>query len=470
MREPIFSLKAAVSMCLVSMLLMPLPSLAALAAADAARLDSYEKSVFGSVRKSLTEESRLRALETNLFGQIKSGAAKGRLDSIAKMVAPSTKSSTPQYLPPLAAQMDSSAFAKEPAPVAVDNSHDDDAAPAPVARKAEPTDRVKDLLRQALVKHNQGDRAGAQNTFKQVLSIDPRNSDANFNLGAMAEDAGDLQAAQRFYRTAAGSNPSDNEIQDALASVDGKLQQQHQERETASQLAKKGQLRQLAQEAAGAYKAGKYDQAISLLERIDREAPGDANVKYGLGQAYRGKGDMQRANANLRAAASIDPNNQLYRTTLAELDRQQQQQVAQQSQPANSFDDNTPSTGRDYGRMPPVADLPPGQLTPFSNNDDRLYGQVYDGMNRGTGLGGIGSALGFGTLGGGLGGMMRGGNASVSRAPLGSRLVRGAVQGSLAGAAAGAVGSMIGGGGRGLKSGAMRGAMYGGLFGLLSSF
>lgn len=489
MRVPVFTMRAAISICLVSLMLAPLPAMAALTATDAARLDQFEKSIFGSARTTLSEDTRLRAIETNLFGKAKTGAAKGRLDAIAKIMSGTNK---PEYLPPLAAQMDPAGFSK-PAPVTTRGGNDDydrdltanaggisDYSPGPAPQRqyqtdADPSARVKQLLRDALQKHSQGDRQGAQRIFKQVLTIDPQNADANFNLGAMAEDAGDLQGAKRYYSAAAAANPSDADVRDALASIDQRVQQQEQARQTAAQVEKKTQLRQVAQDAAAAYKAGKYDQAISLLERIDREAPGDANVKYGLGQAYRGKGDFNRARANLQAAASLDGSNPLYRSTLAELDRQQQQVASN-----NNSNSGLPAGMRDYGSdasMPQIANdysqpgyqpqQPAGQITPFSDADNgRLYGHATDSNGRGMslgGLGGIGSALG----GFGIGSMM---NRNVAYGgSRGTRLMRGAVTGGLTGAAIGALTSM----GRGtgsMKSGAMKGALYGGLFGLLSGF
>lgn len=479
MRLPVISYKAAISTSMVAMLLLPMPALAALTSTDAARLDSFEKTVFGSARKSLTEESRLRALETNLFGKAKSGNSKSRLDAVGKLISPNSSSKNPQYLPPLAAQMDRSAFPEPVAPVTTSGADrygtpSYDNSPS-VSHNDDGEQRVKELLREALHKHNQGDRAGAQSLFKKVLAVDPRNSDANFNLGAMAEDAGDLASAQRYYRAAANANPNDSEVRDALASVESKMQQQAQAKQQTAMLEKRNQWRQMAQDAAAAYKSGNYDQAISLLERIDREAPGDANVKYGLGQAYRGKGDMQRARMNLQAANQIDPNNSLYRSSLAELDRQQQQQVARQNQPTNSYED-VPPGARDYGT--PVANdyQQAGELTPFAG-DDRLYGRAAD-SGRGSLLGGLGSALGFGGLGAGVGSMYSGGGGYPQMAPevgyttqsgRGSRLMRGALTGGLAGAVAGGLGGLMRGSG-GVKQGAMRGAMYGGLFGLLSSF
>jgi Flp pilus assembly protein TadD len=398
----------------------------------------------------------------------------------------------PQYLPPIAPKMDRSVFEPVTPPAVARNNDDDSPSQLPMQTEPEPNDQVKGLLRDALQKHNQGDRNGAKQLFKRVLTIDPRNSDANFNLGAMAEDANDLQAAQGYYKAASLASPNDGDIRDALATVNSKLQQQSQQQQTAMQLQKKNQLRQVATDAAAAYKAGQYDKAIALLERIDREAPGDANVKYGLGQAYRGKGDMVRARQNLQAAASIDPGNQLYSNTLAEASRQAQQapQVARQPQGGNPGSlqyDETPPGARDYGsdqNIPPIASndgAPTGEITPFNNDGapmgNSLYGHAQGFGNRGIsiGSGGLGSLVGLGAL-GGLGSMMMGGGRIASNQPYygggpgrGTRLVRSAVTGGLAGAAVGAMTNM-GRGTGGMKSGAMKGAVMGGLFGLLSGF
>lgn len=398
----------------------------------------------------------------------------------------------PQYLPPIAPKLDRSIFTPQQAPEVARNNDDDSPSQRPYQADPAPNDQVKKLLRDALQKHNQGDMNGAKQLFKRVLTIEPRNSDANFNLGAMAEDAGDLQAAQGYYKAASLASPNDADIREALAAVNDKMQQQSQQRTAAMQLEKKNQLRQVAQDAAAAYKAGQYDKAIALLERIDREAPGDANVKYGLGQAYRGKGDMVRARQNLQAAASLDPSNQLYSNTLAEANRQAQSpQVARQPQsgPSGMQYDEMPPGARDYGSdaMPPIANnnSPAGEITPFSNDgapSGPLYGSANGYGSPGLSLGGLGlgsvglGALGLGAL-GGLGSMFMGGGRSYGYAQpyyggstsRGTRLVRGAVTGGLAGAAVGALTNMGRGSGS-MKSGAMKGAVMGGLFGLLSGF
>lgn len=396
-------------------------------------------------------------------------------------LATTPKSSKPEYLPPLPAALDPSGFAPapKPAPQAVSPATNYTDEPADAVSSA--PDRTKDLLRQALDAHNQNDIAGAERIFKQVLAIDPRNADANFNLGAMYEDKGDLNGALRFYKSAAAASPSDKDIQDALNGVNDKIRQQRVAQDTQSQVEHKLQLKQIAQDAAAAYKAGKYDQAIQSLNRIAADEPNDPNVQYGLGQAYRGKGDVNRARQYLNKAIALDPNNGLYRSTLSDLSHDSQRpQVAHNNDgpaPAPDYNNrgynnngNADQGLKDYGNTPQVADNqgPAGSLTPFDNSGDqgggRLYGHAYG--SGGGGLGGLGSLFGLGGLGAGVG--MMGGGVPHYYGGTGNRLVRRAAMGSLSGAAVGALTNMHGVGG--LKAGAIRGALYGGLFGLMSGF
>ena len=388
----------------------------------------------------------------------------------------------PQYLPPLPAALDPSGFAPapKPAPQAVSPSTNYTDEPADAVSSA--PDRTKDLLRQALEAHNQNDTAAAERIFKQVLAIDPQNADANFNLGAMYEDKGDLNGALRFYKAASAVSPSDKDIQDALNGVSDKIRQQRVAQDTQAQVDHKLQLKRIAQDAAAAYKAGKYDQAIQSLNRIAAEEPNDPNVQYGLGQAYRGKGDVNRAKQYLNRAISLDPNNGLYKSTMNDLSHDTQRPQVANGGPAAAPDysnrgydsnnnNNSQDSGlKDYGNPPQVADNqgPAGQLTPFDNSGDQggrpLYGHAYG--SGGGGLGGLGSLIGLGGLGAGMGMMGNGGMSHYGGT--GNRLIRRAAMGSLSGAAVGALTNMHGAGG--LKAGAIRGALYGGLFGLMSGF
>jgi tetratricopeptide (TPR) repeat protein len=447
---------AALLLSLTAMLATQLPLMAAaLTKAEEARLATYEVQIFGKARPQLSDETRLRALENNLFGTARDGQAAARLGAMAKLLGGSTASNKSGFNPPLASQLDRSEFAPKPerTPDAVSPSSQPYDSPPP----ASTDDSTKQLLRTALAKHAEGKTAEAERIFKQVLHIDPRNADANFSLGTMAEQRGDLQGAVRYYKAADAANPSDYEIQDALTAIQEKLktrqvaQQQAQQQKVNAQ--RQSELRGLAEQAATAYKNGDFDSAIAKLNKVTATAPRDANAQFALGQAWRGKGDYNRAMGYLNSALSIDPGNALYQTTMQDMQKERQQSQQQVAQ-------NDPR--------------PQGEITPFASDNrggrgfgsprgglSGLFGDDDDNDDDGSANSQFGNSRGAPAYGWSAADSGRGGYAYASS---GSRLGS-AVAGSLMGAAVGAfTGRGMPGG---VKRGMMQGALMGGLMGLI---
>lgn len=442
------------------------------------KLGEYEQVLFGTAQGSQPIEKRLQNLEKQLFGKIeKKGDTSRRLANIEKVMKGSA------YLPPVAPELDRSEFAPTPkqAPENPAIQANEITDPLDAPQVADSSDRVKGLLRQAMQLYSQGKIAEAEKVYRTVLGIDFRNTDANYNLGAIAESKGDLTAAQRFYSTAAKTSPGDSDIQDALASVSNKLKSRPPQAAPNvapphSQLAggpTTARDKQIAAEASAAYKNGHFDEAIMKLNELARKNPMDANIQFALGQAYRGKGNHQESVRHLRAASALDPKKDLYRQTLNQAEAQMdEQQIA-------SNDSRSPAAPASYPSSNNNA--PTGDITPFaglpSNGGDEFGVSAADSYMRrnGTLEGGIASFGGRGMGGlGGLGGLAGLGGASfglpmgsLGTSPNSTRLRR-AVQASIAGAAMGAMSNrgMPG----GMSRGAMRGAMQGGLYGLLLGF
>jgi Tetratricopeptide repeat len=82
---------------------------------------------------------------------------------------------------------------------------------------------TKQLLQLGTQKFAKGDTLQAENIFQQVLARDPGSVDALFNLGALAERRGDLTAALDEYKKALALNSSDEELKQAVASIQGQL-------------------------------------------------------------------------------------------------------------------------------------------------------------------------------------------------------------------------------------------------------
>lgn len=92
------------------------------------------------------------------------------------------------------------------------------------AQQANPAG-LAEILRYGTRKHAQGNLAEAEAAFKHVLSRDPQNVDAFFDLGALAEQRGDLFTALSDYRAALALHPGDAQIKEAVASVEASIKQ-----------------------------------------------------------------------------------------------------------------------------------------------------------------------------------------------------------------------------------------------------
>lgn len=87
----------------------------------------------------------------------------------------------------------------------------------------ESQESVKTLLRIGISKHRIGDDVAAEAFFQKALASDSENPDALYNLGAIAENRGDLQLALKYYRAALKSNPSDQDLRSAAQEVQNSL-------------------------------------------------------------------------------------------------------------------------------------------------------------------------------------------------------------------------------------------------------
>lgn len=355
-------------------------------------------------------------------------------------------------LAPLKPQLDSSYNAPQTAPAPAYTAD-----PEPVSQPPSP---VSKMLAQALQLHSQGQSKEAQRLFNRVLSMDPHNVDAYYNLGAIAEQGGSLEDALRNYQKALDISPGDTELQQAAQSVQNKLHEKQLVKSREQQLSmaaarqqeSRNRLKKLADDAAAAYRNRNYDLAVRNLEMVAAELPDDPDVQFGLAQAYRGKDNISQARAHMNRAVALDPGNQSYRKALDDLLRQTGGSSTPVDQQAGN--DGMPPVAPPRLKRPnpyPMANSgyqPSGEVTPFAAQNDstpagvitpfvptqdspRQYGYAYESSG--------------------------GGFTSSTR-------MRRAVTSGMTGAAMGALMGSFGGGGR---RGAMNGALFGGMAGLL---
>lgn len=129
----------------------------------------------------------------------------------------------PKVISPLKALIPKSDIQTKP-PVKAAPTNNSVASASRIKRNGnEQNHRAAALLREGMQAHNEGNDAKAEHLFKQVVLLQPRNPDGYFNLGAVAEQKGDLAGALISYRAALNLNPHDQELKEAVSAVEGML-------------------------------------------------------------------------------------------------------------------------------------------------------------------------------------------------------------------------------------------------------
>lgn len=245
------------------------------------RIEKAEQMLLGKIAGDQPVESRLDAVEMSLYGKTKHGSVEKRVGSIsdflglkesktanvgetkAESKSQATDAATNAVDPSASASNSSDVAKKTDAPKA-DALKDDavseavKAAPAkagliqlkpqeakmampPVAPKkvdsmppAAPSiastmssngsnSQARDLLREGLRQYSSSQYREAEATFRRVLTVDPRNADAFYNLGSLAEHNHDYVVALTNYRAALNFNPRDKDYIAAVTAMEHQL-------------------------------------------------------------------------------------------------------------------------------------------------------------------------------------------------------------------------------------------------------
>lgn len=462
----------------LSLVLFVAPVSPAFAAAapqgNEARLEKIENSLLQRTQKGMSESERLAALETRVFGSAKTGSVSERLASLDTAVNAARQSSS-LLAPPMAPRLDNSQWSKaeEAKPQALSNYDDPDS--------ATPSDAATAMLKRATDLYSAGNTAEAERMFKKVLSLDSRNADAHYNLGAIAESRGDSAQALNEYRIASQLNPNDAELKDAVAQIERKqsserlaqAEQQRLKEEQNREAARRDNLKSMIAQASTAYKNGQYDSAIRQLETVVKQAPNDSDVRFALAQAYKAKGDLSKARATLNQALASQPNNKLYRDALNDLEQRLASGAGNGSAHSANYDSAQADGGPAYAPSP--RKKAPSDVYSTAGNSGSNYGSSYGSSPAGYGevadsTGDIqpftpspsyssGARASRKYDRGGLSGLIGGGGGASS-------LVKRAAVGSITGAAMGAMWGRNSGGG--MKSNMLKGALMGGMMGILT--
>jgi predicted O-linked N-acetylglucosamine transferase (SPINDLY family) len=145
-----------------------------------------------------------------------------------------------------------------------------------MAEKEKPgTEDPATLMRRAFPLHQSGEIAAAEALYLRILALTPEDSDAQFLLGRIAQQRGELVQAVERMQSAIRSNCKEPEFHRSLGAVFLSL--------------------------------GRWSEAADSLEQVLALDPADAVDWNRLGQAYWESGDMEKAQQKFERAYQIAP-------------------------------------------------------------------------------------------------------------------------------------------------------------------
>ena len=153
------------------------------------------------------------------------------------------------------------------------------------------------------------DSAESEKALKKAIELDPDNEDALTYLAGVYADLGDVQKAADTLRTLSNKNPSEKSYRGLAAAYE----EMKQFALAADALGKALSLnppdaadlkRAMAEDLL---RAGRYADAIKILQDFVAEDPKDASSYLRMSQIYRTEHDMAKARENFDKAKSIDP-------------------------------------------------------------------------------------------------------------------------------------------------------------------
>lgn len=144
---------------------------------------------------------------------------------------------------------------------------------APPAASTAPTSADVDRGQKQL---EAGDKAGAKTSFDAALAKNPKDPEANYYVGLMAEQAGDAAGAETHYKAALAAKPG---LEPAAINL-----------------------------SAFYLDAGKFDDAEKLLAVAAKSNPQSAPLATNHALALAGKGDQAGAKAAFANAEKLSPN------------------------------------------------------------------------------------------------------------------------------------------------------------------
>ena len=171
-------------------------------------------------------------------------------------------------------------------------------------------DKFSKLIKKAIAKHNSGKHAEAKSLYKKILSSNPQHLDANYLLGTLLAEQGDLSRALKQLKVAESIAPQSHLVKNNLGNVyrlQGDFQSASQCYEQALSL--NPSMPEACNNLAIVYRRlGQDDLAMESFARAISLKPDFIEAIYNQGKCYSDRQQTEDAKACFQRALDIDSN------------------------------------------------------------------------------------------------------------------------------------------------------------------
>lgn len=309
--------------------LLAQPAYCQLSGDETALLKRIEEKIFFKSYDDEKPEERVARLEKRVFGDPDEGPLANRVAKLAAVTRPDDKK--PEPVKPKAVLEQVQKPSAQTEQMSAEDARDLARRRALEARDEE----VNQLQTEAieLWKNRRGQEALAK--FQQVVRLAPDYADAHFSIGVVYEAQRDYVNALTSYKRALELAPQKREYKDAVALTEKKAREQQMD------AGKLQELRELSDQASGAYKRGEYQSALQLYKELDQKAPKEALVKYNIGTIYLALKNPVDALDYFKQALKLKPDEPNYKLAVQKLGSNLAQEESQREQAEQAWNTDT---------------------------------------------------------------------------------------------------------------------------------
>jgi tetratricopeptide (TPR) repeat protein len=210
-----------------------------------------------------------------------------------------------------------------------------------------------------------GDHQGAIGTYKQLLSLCPKNCSAMNNIGVRFDELGNKSDAIPWFEKAAQCDPGNKTYEKNLTATKRELAELQQ------QASNKSQCDSLFQSGLAKSKAGDKQGAVTIYRKVLSLCPDHCMAMNNIGSVLDSMGSRSQAIPWFEKASACDPGNSLFKKNIMLT----KQEIAAQPTPATPKQSSALSEVKP-GPPPPV-NRPPrspessGNSSSAAGNNDR---------------------------------------------------------------------------------------------------